>query len=133
MRGLGSREEVDPSLLIPDPSLSLNEGCIAPFATGNYYPQVLRAVCKHMGEDPATPWEDLKKKTRDVLLYGLKSEKVFVDYVTVDGRETGWSIDWEGACEALWAVIKTRRAIPSAKNTRSISLPFHARHAAESA
>lgn len=104
--GLGSREEVDPSLLIPDPSLSLNEGCIAPFATGNYYPQVLRAVCKHMGEDPATPWEDLKKKTRDVLLYGLKSEKVFVDYVTVDGRETGWSIDWEGACEAIMGRYK---------------------------
>ena len=104
--GLGSREEVDPSLLIPDPSLSLNEGCIAPFATGNYYPQVLRAVCKHMGEDPATPWEDLKKKTRDVLLYGLKSEKVFVDYVTVDGRETGWSIDWEGACEAVMGRYK---------------------------
>lgn len=104
--GLGSREEVDPSLLIPDPSLSLNEGCIAPFATGNYYPQVLRAVCRHMGEDPATPWEDLKKKTRDVLLYGLKSEKVFVDYVTVDGRETGWSIDWEGACEAVMGRYK---------------------------
>ena len=104
--GLGSREEVDPSLLIPDPSLSLNEGCIAPFATGNYYPQVLRAVCKHMGEDPATPWEDLKKKTRDVPLYGLKSEKVFVDYVTVDGRETGWSIDWEGACEAVMGRYK---------------------------
>lgn len=61
---------------------------------------------RHMGEDPATPWEDLKKKTRDVLLYGLKSEKVFVDYVTVDGRETGWSIDWEGACEAVMGRYK---------------------------
>ena len=53
--GLGSREEVDPSLLIPDPSLSLNEGCIAPFATGNYYPQVLRAVCRHMGAKTRQP------------------------------------------------------------------------------
>ena len=99
--GLGSREEVDPGLLVPDPSLSLNEGAIAPFATGNYYPQVLRAVCEHMGCDPSTPWEDLPKKTRDALLYGIKGEKVRVDYVTVDGRETYWFIDWEGACEAV--------------------------------
>ena len=99
--GLGSREEVDPSLLVPDPSLSLNQGAIAPFATGNYYPQVLRAVCEHMGSDPDTPWEDLSKKTRDVLLNGLKNEKVRVDYVTVDGRETYWYIDWDGACDAV--------------------------------
>ena len=42
--GIGSREEVDPSLVVPDKSLSLNEGAIAPFKTGNYYPQVMRAV-----------------------------------------------------------------------------------------
>lgn len=104
--GLGSREEVDPSLLVPDPSLSLNEGAIAPFATGNYYPQVLRAACAHMGADPATPWEDLPKKVRDALLYGIKDEKVRVDYVTVDGRETYWFIDWEGACEAVMGRYK---------------------------
>ncbi|MDO4443683.1 MAG: excinuclease ABC subunit UvrA [Slackia sp.] len=99
--GLGSREEVDPGLLVPDPSLSLNEGAIAPFATGNYYPQVLRAVCEHMGAAPDTPWEDLPKKVRDALLYGIEGEKVRVDYVTVDGRETYWFIDWEGACAAV--------------------------------
>ncbi len=99
--GLGSREEVDPGLLVPDPSLSLNEGAIAPFSAGNYYPQVLRAVCRHMGFDPATPWEDLPKRVRDAILFGLAGEKVRVDYVTVDGRETYWFIDWEGACEAV--------------------------------
>ncbi len=99
--GLGSREEVDPGLLVPDPSLSLDQGAIAPFATGNYYPQVLRAVCQHMGADPADAWEDLPKKVRDALLFGIKGEKIRVDYVTVDGRETYWYIDWEGACEAV--------------------------------
>ena len=104
--GLGSREEVDPTLLVPDPSLSLSQGAIAPFSTGNYYPQVLRAVCLHMGEDPDTPWEDLKKKTRDALLFGVKGSKVRVDYVTVDGRETYWFIEWEGACEAVMGRYK---------------------------
>ena len=57
--GIGSREEVDPSLVIPDKTLSLEEGAVAPFRTGNYYPQVMRAVLKHFDVDPATPWEDI--------------------------------------------------------------------------
>ncbi len=99
--GLGSREEVDPSLVIPDPSLSLNQGVVAPFTTGNYYPQVLVAVAKHLGYDADTPWEDMSKKAQDALLFGVKKGKVRVDYLTVDGRETYWFIDWEGICEAV--------------------------------
>ncbi len=99
--GLGSREEVDASLLVPDPSLSLNQGALAPFQTGNYYPQILVAVCEHMGGNADTPWEDLPKKIQDVLLFGIKNEKVRVNYVTVDGRETFWDINWDGACEAV--------------------------------
>ncbi len=99
--GIGSREEVDANLLVPDPSRSLDEGAIAPFVTGNYYPQVLRAVASHMGVTSDTPWEDMPKKVRDALLYGVPDEKIRVDYVTVDGRETYWYIDWEGACAAV--------------------------------
>ena len=99
--GIGSRDEVDPSLVIPDPSLSLNEGVVAPFTTGNYYPQVLRAVAKHLGYDADTPWEDMKRKAQDALLFGIPGEKIRVDYVTVDGRETYWFIDWEGICAAV--------------------------------
>ena len=99
--GIGSREEVDASLVAPDPSLSLNEGAIAPFKTGNYYPQVLRAVAAHLGTDADTPWEDMPKKAQDGLLHGLGKDKVRVDYVTVDGRETYWYIEWEGALAAV--------------------------------
>ena len=100
--GLGAREEVDPDLVIPDPTLSLNEGCVAPFTTGNYYPQVLRAVAEHLGYDADTPWEAFSRKAQKAMLYGLpKKEKVRVDYVTVDGRETYWYIEWEGICKAV--------------------------------
>jgi len=99
--GIGSREEVDSNLLVPDPTLSLNEGVIAPFVTGNYYPQVLRAVADHVGVSADTPWEDMPKKAQDALMFGLPNEKVRVDYVTVDGRETYWFIDWEGANGAV--------------------------------
>ena len=99
--GIGSREEVDPSLVIPDKTLSLEEGAVAPFRTGNYYPQVMRAVLKHFEVDPATPWEDIPKKVQKALLYGVPDEKIRVDYLTVDGRETYWFIEWEGICAAV--------------------------------
>ena len=98
--GLGSRDEVDPALVIPDQTLSLNEGAIAPFKSGNYYPQVLNAVLKHVGASPDTPWEDLPKKAQNAVLYGVKG-RVRVDYVTVDGRNTYWYINWNGALKAV--------------------------------
>lgn len=100
--GIGSRDEVDASLVIPDPSLSLSQGVVAPFATGNYYPQVMKAVVEHLGSSAETPWEDLPKKVQHALLHGLPhDEKVRVDYVTVDGRETYWFIEWEGILKAV--------------------------------
>lgn len=99
--GIGSREEVDESLLVPDTSLSLSEGCIAPFKNGNYYPQVLAAVARHLGCDESTPWEDMPKKVQRAIMHGLGSEKVKVDYVTVDGRNTYWYLEWEGALAAV--------------------------------
>ncbi|MGI6045747.1 MAG: excinuclease ABC subunit UvrA [Eggerthellaceae bacterium] len=98
--GIGSREEVDPTLVIPDPSLSLEEGAVAPFRHGNYYPQVLKAVARHLGSDENTPWEDMTKKVQHGLLYGVKG-RVRVDYLTLDGRQTYWYIKWEGILEAV--------------------------------
>ena len=51
--------------------------------------------------DPATPWEDIPKKVQKALLYGVPDEKIRVDYLTVDGRETYWFIEWEGICAAV--------------------------------
>ena len=99
--GIGSREEVDPSLVVPDKSLSLNEGAIVPFRTGNYYPQVMRAVLDHFGISADTPYEDIPNKVQRALLYGVRNEKIRVDYVTVDGRNTSWFIEWEGVCQAV--------------------------------
>ncbi len=99
--GIGSREEVDPSLIIPDPSLSIAEGAVAPFKNGNYYPQVLRAVAKHLGVSPDTPWEDLPTKAQKAFMEGLGSQKIRVDYTTVDGRDTYWYLEWEGIRAAV--------------------------------
>ena len=99
--GIGVKEEIDPRLVIPNPTLNLAEGMVEPFRTGNYYPQVLRAVVEHLGYTEMTPWRDMSKKAQKALLYGLGDEKVRVDYHTVDGRNTYWNIEWEGICAAV--------------------------------
>ncbi|MCS1352219.1 excinuclease ABC subunit UvrA [Mechercharimyces sp. CAU 1602] len=70
--GLGSRQEVDAQLVVPNPSLSLREGAIEPWSnpTSNYYPQLLRAVCAHFGIDMEVPFSQLAKSERETLLYG---------------------------------------------------------------
>ena len=100
--GLGARQEVDPDLVVPDENLTLEEGAIALFSpSSNYYPQMYAAVCEHVGGDMSTPWKDLPKKTRDALLYGLGDEKIRIDYVTRDGRDTYWFTRWEGVLTAI--------------------------------
>lgn len=99
--GLGSRDEVDPDLVVPDKRLSIAEGAIAPFTSGNYYPQVIRAVVKHLGYDEHTPWNKMSAKAQKALMYGLKGEKVRVDYHTVDGRDTYWFLQWDGIVAAV--------------------------------
>ncbi len=100
--GLGMKQEVDPDLVIPDKLLTIAEGAIAAFSpSSNYYPQMYAAVCEHVGGDVDTPWEDLPKKTQKAILYGLGKERIRIDYVTRDGRDTYWYTDWEGVLAAI--------------------------------
>ena len=101
--GLGFVQGVDPSLVVPDRTLTVAEGAICAFSpSSNYYPQMYKAVIKHMGEgDVDTPWEDLPIKVRDALLYGCGGDKVRVDYHTRDGRDTYWYVQWEGVLKAI--------------------------------
>src|SRR5690606_17149797 len=62
--GLGSKLEVDPELVIPDWSRSLNEDAIAPWTpiSSQYYPQMLKTICNHYGINMDVPVQDLPKK-----------------------------------------------------------------------
>jgi excinuclease ABC subunit A len=100
--GLGSRLEADPQLVVPDTSLSLAQGAIAPFSPGmNYYPQLVAAAAKHIGVSVDAPWRDLPKKAQTALLDGLGETRIKVDYLTRDGRETHWYSRYEGALTSV--------------------------------
>ena len=95
--GLGTRLEVDPELIVPDPDLSINEGAIAPWASTSleYWYRVLEAVGDANGFDLDTPWKKLTKRARDVLLNG-SPESVYVKYKNRYGRQRAYWTTFEG-------------------------------------
>ena len=96
--GLGTNLEVDLDLVIPDWTLSLNEGAIAAWEpiSSQYYPQLLKSVCNHYGIDMDIPVKDIPKKQMDKILYGSGREYITFHYVSDFGRERNNRIQFEG-------------------------------------
>ncbi|MEP3525407.1 MAG: excinuclease ABC subunit UvrA [Hyphomicrobiales bacterium] len=77
--GLGTERRVDPGLVVPDSSLSVTKGAIAPWSksTSPYYMQTLEAVCRHLKVKSSTSFEKLPQKIQHALLYGTKDTVTF--------------------------------------------------------
>ena len=80
--GLGVKMFFDPEMVAPDDRLSLAEGAIAPWAdsSGQYYMQTLESIARHFKVKMSTPWRDLPKKVRDVILQGSGGESIAMRY-----------------------------------------------------
>jgi excinuclease ABC subunit A len=80
--GIGHEMRVDPALIIPDGSLTLKRGAIAPWAksTSPYYGQTLESLSRHYDFKMTTPWRELHEIARDVILYGSRGEAVRMAY-----------------------------------------------------
>jgi len=80
--GLGSKLYFDPALVVPNEGLSLRAGAIAPWSRSSspYYLQTLDAIARHYKVALNTPWEDLPKKIRDVILFGSGEEEIKFSY-----------------------------------------------------
>src|SRR5216684_3907886 len=59
--GLGAQQEIDPDLLVPDPTLSIGEGALVPWSTGgsSFYESVIHAIADRYEIDLDMPWQDL--------------------------------------------------------------------------
>ncbi|MGH9181356.1 MAG: excinuclease ABC subunit UvrA, partial [Acidimicrobiales bacterium] len=101
--GLGTRYEVDPELVIPDPDLSIDGGAVAPWANGRneYFGRVLVALAEMLGFSTATPWKKLKKSEQKALLYGTGTKRVHVQYRNRYGRTRAYDTAYEGAVPYL--------------------------------
>jgi len=81
--GIGYKTEVDPTLIVPDPGLSIDEGALAAWADpvttrtnrwkkswSGYYTEILEQICRQHGIPSSTPWRQLTQKQKDIILYG---------------------------------------------------------------
>lgn len=68
--GLGERLEFDPELIVKDAGLSLPEGAIEPWRGSTYPEHFFKALCREFGLEPDTPWRDLPKELRRLVLDG---------------------------------------------------------------
>ncbi|MBR4514824.1 MAG: excinuclease ABC subunit UvrA [Lachnospiraceae bacterium] len=102
--GLGFKQEFDPELMIPDPTLSLNEGAIA--VTGwqsstdkkSYSHAILEALAKEYKFSLDTPFKDLPEAAKDVVINGTRGKKVTVHYLSRWGNGTHY-VEFEGLTE----------------------------------
>ncbi|MFN4294631.1 MAG: excinuclease ABC subunit UvrA [Thermoflexales bacterium] len=105
-QGLGSKREIDPALIVPNPDLSLEEGAIN--ASGwnsdddeSWGRQMLRAVCKAYDIPMHKPWRQLSPAQRDLILYGAGGERVRVNYVNRLGERRQYDVSFEGVIPNL--------------------------------
>jgi excinuclease ABC subunit A len=96
--GLGSQMEIDPELIVPDPSLSIGEGAILPWSasSSNYYEEITQAIADRYEIDLETPWEDLSEEERDLFLYGTDGERIYISYRNRYGRKRSYTTRFEG-------------------------------------
>ncbi len=96
--GIGTKLEVDEELIIPDDSISINEGAIAPWAGGHsseYFLRLLEALALELKFSLDNPWKKLSVKAKEAIMNGFDFE-VHVKYKNRYGRVRNYSTGFEG-------------------------------------
>ena len=103
--GLGMRMEVDPEAVVPDPSLSINEGALSGWTRGpsmSWLMDILETVAKKFKVSLSAPWKTLSEQEQRLILYGLpKDETVRIRYVSHSGYSRSYDAGFEGVINNL--------------------------------
>ena len=96
--GLGFQRVIDPELIVPDPTLSIADGALAPFSrsASRYHRRLFEAVAESRGIDLDTPWQDLRKRDREVILEGTGDTRHEVSYRNRYGRRRHYTVRFGG-------------------------------------
>ncbi len=101
--GIGTRKEVDPELVVPDPEKSLSQGAIAPWSSSmsnEYFTRLLTGLSQQIGFSMDEPWERLPAKVQKAILHG-SPDQVHVRYKNRYGRERSYYAAFEGVLPFL--------------------------------
>ncbi|WP_270843154.1 excinuclease ABC subunit UvrA [Mitsuokella multacida] len=101
--GLGSHMEFDEELVLPDPTLSVGGGVFAPLSKNlhSYAMCVMKAILENRGYSLETPWQEIDKKTQQVLLYGSGEERFTFRYTNMFGEDKEYFVPFEGVMPLL--------------------------------
>jgi len=101
--GLGAQLEVDPQLVVPDQSLSIANGALAPWAASaaDYYKQLTTSIAEQFDVPLDVAWNRLTDEQRDLFLYGTGGERVDVAYKNRYGRRRRYATRFEGLATQL--------------------------------
>ncbi|MCK6583596.1 MAG: excinuclease ABC subunit UvrA [Anaerolineales bacterium] len=106
-QGLGSKLEIDPARIIPDDTVSLNDGAIismewnGPREEGGYYWQSLVNASKAYKIDLEKPFGELTKEQQKIILYGTGDKQIQMTYQSAGGNEFKFSRAFEGVISNL--------------------------------
>jgi excinuclease ABC subunit A len=108
--GLGARVEIDPDLVVPDDSLSLDAGAIRPWGSGvsektGWIHGFRGQIVAQLGIDTQRPWHKLPRRQREILLYGAGDHRFEVKWSGRSGKGT-FDLEWEGAIPRLMRRFK---------------------------
>jgi len=107
--GLGSRPEMDPDLVVPNASISIREGAVAPWANSmargeGWTVDIVEQLAEAFDIDLDVPWSKLPKKKRDIILHGSPTP---VTITWRDDRGTGrYRLEWEGVLPQMMRRFK---------------------------
>ena len=96
--GLGTKMEVDPELIVSDPSMTLDEGAVGPWSSGHisdYFGRLLEALGEEFDFSLDTAWQDISAKGQQAIMYGHTTE-LHVRYKNRYGRARNYSTAFEG-------------------------------------
>ncbi len=101
--GLGTRFEVDPELVVPNPALTVDEGALAPWARGHnqYFKRLVESVAAEHAIPTDVPFADLNEAQRNLLLFGAGADRVHVKYKNRYGRTRSYHAQYEGVVPYL--------------------------------
>ncbi len=101
--GLGTRYEVDPDLVVPDPTRSLADGALAPWAGQRfkYFERLIAGIAEMGGFSTDVAWNKLRAKDRKLVLYGVEKKSVPVRYRNRYGRVRTYDTTYNGIVEWL--------------------------------
>ena len=101
--GLGFTQEIDPDLVVPDGSISIDQGALLPYGqlSFGWLEQVFESIAKTLGVDTSVPWDDMPEEQRDLFLYGTGKDRIPLSYRNYQGRMRHYTSSFPGIIKHL--------------------------------